>query len=126
MTMASILYPSFKEGLMNKLYDLNTDTIKVALCSDAQNAADTDITDKTVLGTAVTLAGCSITGGVFDTTDAATTFSAVAAGSTVVTAEIYHDTTGDLIASIDVTDTLTNNGDIVITWDNGASKIFAL
>lgn len=125
--MASALYPSFKEALMNKEHDLNTDTIKAALVTDTYTAGDTTIANCSVVGVAVTLAGTSITSGVFDTTDASTTFTAVAAGSTVVAVVIYNSSASDkLIAFIDITDTVTNDGDIIITWDNGASKIFSL
>jgi len=125
--MASVLYPAFKEALLNKEHDLNTDTIKVCLVTDAYGAADATIADLSRVGTDQTLAGPSITAGVFDTTDASTTWTAVAAGSTVVGAVIYNSTATDkLIAFIDLTDFPTNGGDVIITWDNGANKIFAL
>jgi hypothetical protein len=125
--MASALYPAFKEAILNKEHDLNTDTIKAAMVTDAYTSGDTTIANCTVLDTAVTLAGTSITSGVFDTTDASTTFTAATTGSTIVGIVIYNSSASDkLIAFIDITDTPTNGGDIVITWDNGASKIFAL
>lgn len=126
--MASALYPAFKAALLNEEHDLNSDTIKAALVTDAYNATDTVVGDLTRVGTDQTLGSCSVTNGVFDTGDAVTTWSAVAAGSTIVGVVIWNDShpSKGLIAFIDVTDTPTTGSDIIVTWDNGANKIFAL
>jgi hypothetical protein len=123
--MASALYPAFKEALLNKEHDLNTDVIKAALVSDAYTSGDTTIANCTVVDTAETLAGVSITGGVVDTTDVSTTFAAVAGGSNVKGVVLYNSSAADkLICFIELTPFDTNGGDVIITW-NG-SGIFAL
>lgn len=60
----------------------------------------------------------------FDADDV--TFAALAAGQTVIAAVLYihtgSDATAQLLAYIDIADTATNGGDIVIQWN--ASGIF--
>lgn len=130
--MANALYPSFKELILAML---SSDTIKVALIdtgtytySSAHNYYD-DVSG--VIGTPQTLASKTITGGVFDAADV--TFTAVS-GATVEAYVVYKDTgtpsTSPLIAYFDSASSglpvTPNGGDITITFDNGASKIFAL
>ena len=136
--MANALYAKGKEKLLSSTnaVSLDTDTIKVALVSNAyaQNLTTdewyTSISSH-VLGTPQTLASKTITNGVFDAADV--TFSAVTAGSTSEGVVIYKDTgtpsTSALIAYIDTITGFplaTNGGDITIQWDNGAYKIFSL
>jgi|TARA_R110002020_G_scaffold72542_1_gene186618 hypothetical protein len=132
--MANGIYKKFKEGLMNKEYDLDTDTINVALLSSGYTAnLNTDTTYSASGAQArqvvtAALAGKDITStpGTFIASDH--TFSSVAAGSTVVQIVLYHSG-GDLIAYFD-TDAggaisiPTNGGDVVVDWN--ASGIFTL
>ena len=134
--MASALYPSFKEALLsqNPSIDLDADTIKAALIdtgtytySSAHNFFD-DVSG--VVGTAQTLGSKTVTGGVFDAADS--TFTSVT-GATVEAIIIYKDTgaagTSPLIAYIDTGTgfpVTPNGGNIVVAWDSGANKIFAL
>lgn len=135
--MASALYPSYKESCLSysPSTDLDTDTIKVALIdtgttaySSAHNFFD-DVSGASI-GTPQTLGSKTVTGGVFDAADS--TFTAVT-GATVEALIIYKDTgsaaTSPLIAFIDTGTgfpVTPNGGNIVVTWDNGANKIFAL
>jgi len=61
------------------------------------------------------------------------TFATVGSGSTVIGVILYKDTgvaaTSALLAYIDTISGFplaTSGGDIVVQWDNGANKIFAL
>ena len=82
--------------------------------------------------TAVSLTGRTTTGGAADANDV--TFTAVSASAPTLDAiVIYLDGATDadrkLIAYIDTAAGLPiqpNGGDIIITWDNGANKIFKL
>lgn len=144
--MANALFTKFKEKLLNPgtlgttsgdAVDLIDDNIKVVLIDtgtdDPVAATDeylSDIIAGARIATSGNLASKSITGGVFDAADI--TLTAVT-GATVEKIVIYKDTgtasTSPLIALIDTATGLTltpNGGDVTITWDNGASKIFAL
>lgn len=72
--MANALYPAFKEALLNKTHDLNTDTIKAILVDAADytysSAHDflNDVTGAGIVATA-TLASLTIALGVFDSAD---------------------------------------------------------
>ena len=137
--MSNFLYGKFKESLLsqNPSVDLDTDTIKVALVSNAYSpvtAATGDQFFSSVAGViaTATLTGKSVTGGVFDATDV--TFTSVTSTAQVQRLVIYKDTgtaaSSPLIAVIgSATSGLPvtpNGGDITISWDNGSSKIFAL
>lgn len=135
--MANALYTKFKEGLLDGLFDLNTNTIKAALVDgytpnlSTHNALD-DVTGAggTIVGTSPTLTGKTITDGVFDADPA--TWTAVAGGNTPDYVVIYQDGGSDatryLIALIDTTTGVslpvtTNGGNITLTW---TTNIFAL
>jgi hypothetical protein len=134
--MANALYAKFKQALLNAEINLDTDTIKAILVSNAypQNLA----TDEFLSGISayqlddpVTLTNTTIAGGVFDADDV--TFTAVAAGATAEGVVLYKDTgnpaTSKLIAYIDTITSFplaTNGGNVTVQWDNGANKIFAL
>lgn len=136
--MANALYTKYKESMLslNPSVDLDTDTIKAALVTASYTAnLSTDqywsSASANVVGTPGTLASKTITSGVFDAADV--TFTAVAAGTAASQIVIFKDTgsaaTSPLIARIDTATGLPvtpNGGDITITWDNGANKIFAL
>ena len=127
-------YPLGAEKVLSAGINFSADTIKVALLpssyvyDDAHEFLD-DIAS--VIGTAQTLAGKSITGGVFDADDA--NFGAITTGSTIGTILLYKDTgtpsTSPLL--ILFTDTVglplaTNGSGITQQWNAGAAKIFSL
>ena len=134
--MANVLYAKGKEALLSAGINLLTDTIKVALVSNAY--AQNTTTDQYlstvspyVLNTSQTLASKSVADGVFDAADP--TWTAVTAGNTCEGIVIYKDTgvagTSPLIAYIDTITGFplaTNGGDITVQFDNGAYKIFSL
>jgi len=138
--MANLLYPLAKQSLLSQSpsIDLDTDDIKVSLVRGYTYSAAhqylSDITGGgggTIVATSSNLAGKSVTNGVFDANDI--TYTAVAAGAACPYLIIYKDTgvagTSPLIAYIDTATNLPvtpNGGDISVTWDAGASKIFAL
>lgn len=108
--MASGIYSRFKANLMNKVVDLEADTIKVALYDNSHvfNAAHTDYTTDNELATAggytqggATLASKAVTEAAttkWDADDVAWAAATFTAYHTV----IYDSTAGDdLIASID-------------------------
>jgi len=73
--MANALYPKFKEALLNKEHDLNTDVIKAALIDlgaytygGAHSSYTTDVAAGAKIAT-VTLTSPTIVDGVFDTAD---------------------------------------------------------
>ena len=114
--MASALYPLAKESFISQspALDLDTDTIKVALVNVA--------TDYTYSASHQYKSSVTSYSGTTDQTLGSKTVAALV---------IYKDTgnaaTSPLIAYIDGFTAVTpNGGNIAITWDNGASKIFAL
>lgn len=136
--MANALYAKFKESLLsqNPSVDLDTDTIKVALVSSTYtpNTASNQYYSSVsgVIGTPATLSGKSVTDGVFDASDI--TFTSVTSTATVTQLVLYKDTgtasNSPLIALIDSATSglpvTPNGGDITVSWDNGANKIFKL
>lgn len=135
--MANALYPKAKESFLSQSpsIDMDTDTIKVAMVTSAYTYSTSHqyySSVSGVVGTPATLASKTVTNGVFDAADV--TYSSVASGSTVAALIIYKDTgsaaTSPLVAYIDTVSSglpvSTNGGDIIVTWDNGANKIFAL
>lgn len=129
--MASAVYPIAKGLFLTSGISLSADTIKLALLTSAYtyNAAHDFRNDLSgVITTSSAFASKTTALGVFDAADV--TLTAVAGGSTVAALAIYKDTgnaaTDNLIAFFDGYSLVTNGGDITVTWDNGASKIFAL
>lgn len=134
--MANALYDKGREAFLSGDVSWDADTIKVALVDTAiytVNLATHDFYDDVsagVVGTPQTLGTKTITAGVADAADV--TFTAVS-GASCEALVIYKDTgtpsTSQLIAYIDTATNLPvtpNGGDIGITWDNGANKIFKL
>jgi len=125
--MASGIYSRFKANLMNKVVDLEADTVKVALYDNthAFNAAHTDYTTDNELATAggytqagATLAGKAVTEAAttkWDATDIAWT----TATFTAYNAVIYDSTAGNnLICTIDFGGAKTvAAGTFTIQWD---------
>jgi len=144
--MANALFTKYKEKIMDPgtlgttsgtAVDLIDDNIKVCLVDHALDtpvpATDEYLDDISagIVATTANLSSKAITGGVFDAAD--TVFSAVASGDPCESLVIYKDTgtasTSPLIAFIDTATGLPvtpNDGDINVTWDSGANKIFAL
>jgi len=139
--MANALYDKGREAFLNKLIDWGTgtggDNIKVVLVDVADYTVNlathqflSDVAAAGRVATSANLAGKSVTAGVADANDI--TFSAVS-GDPSECLVIYQDTgtatTSRLIAYIDTATGLPvtpNGGDITVTWDNGANKIFKL
>jgi len=135
--MANALYDKFKEdalGAGNDLTSVNVKVILVDLADYSFSAAHEDLADVPAaarVATSANLTAKSVTGGVFDAGDI--TFSTVT-GDQSEALIIYVDTgvesTSRLIAFLDTGITgmpvTPNGGDITVTWDSGASKIFAL
>jgi hypothetical protein len=135
--MANVLYPKAKEDFLAGNLDLSSNTITIALIdtdiytfSSADEHRD-DIPNSSVVAEA-NLANKTITAGVFDADDA--TFTAVS-GANCEALIIYHtDTAGGntasrLIAYIDTATglpILPNGGDIIVRFNAGPDKIFAL
>ena len=135
--MANAMYPTFKELLIGTGgVNLDTDTIKVALVDTGTytySAAHDFYNDVSagVVGTPQTITNTTIASGVFDGDNV--TFTSVT-GNSVEALVIYKDTgnaaTSNLVMYIDTGVTglpvTPNGGNITITWDNGANKIFTL
>ena len=132
--MANLLYPLCKQALLGAGIDFANDTLKVALVSAGYTYSSSDqywsSVSGSVVGTPQTLASKTLSLGVFDAADV--TFSSVT-GSAVTQLVIYKDTgtasTSPLIALFDTVTGLPvtpNSGAISISWDSGASRIFAL
>lgn len=77
--MANALYNTFKEGLLDKLFDLNTDTIKASLIDSADytysaahdeySGASRDVALAAIVAESGALGSPTIVSGVFDTAD---------------------------------------------------------
>lgn len=134
--MANTLYPLFKEGLLNKQWDLNTDSIKAILSDAADYTYDAahDMLEDVVAGARVATSGAlttpTIALGVFDTDNF--TWSAVS-GDQSEQIILFDDTpateaTKGLIVFYDTTITgmpvTPNGGDINVTVN--ASGWFSL
>ena len=138
----SALYGLAKQSFISQSpsIDLDSNTIKAALVISGYtaNTATNGHQYFSSVGTnsvaTATLASKTVVGGVFDAADV--TFSAVAANTAISINQIviYQDTgtasTSPLIAVIDSASSglpiTPNGGDITVSWDNGANKIFAL
>jgi hypothetical protein len=141
--MSNFLYGNFKQSLLsqNPSVDLDTDTIKVALVSNAYTpntnagtSGDQYYSSLSGVIATATVTSKTVTGGVFDAADV--TFTSVTSTATVQRLVLYKEiataanSTWPLIAVIgSATSGLPvtpNGGDITVSWDNGSSKIFAL
>lgn len=144
--MTSSIYPSAKASFETAGFNLGTDTIVAVLVDNTHAYTSTDVhaSDLGAAGAAIiggyaskqVLAGKTTTGGVFNATSPVT-FPSVTSGKTVGGIAIIKDVDGTaanaiLIAFIDHDNSAapialpTNGGNISITWDTGANKIFAL
>lgn len=130
-------YPLGAEKLLGAEINFSTDTLKVAALPvgyvyDAGHEFLSDI--GAVVGTAQTLTGKSITGGVFDAADP--NFGAIAAGPTIGSLMIYkeggtpetspvllHLTAPEYVVGLPLA---ANGFGISHQWPNGTAKIFSL
>lgn len=137
--MANVLYPLGKAKLLGhatESINLINDNIKVVIVDTAtySYSAAHEYLDSIPVGERVATSGNlgtkTTTSGVFDAADV--TFTGVS-GDQSEAVVIYKDTgtasTSPLIAYIDTATGLPvtpGGGDIIITWDSGANKIFAI
>ncbi len=134
--MANVVYDKAREKFLNADIDWAVDNIKAVLVDAADytfSAAHEFLSDIAAGGRVATsgnLTSKTSTNGVADAADV--TLTAVS-GDPSEAIVIYKDTgsaaTSPLIAYIDTATGLPitpNGGDITITWDNGANKIFKL
>jgi hypothetical protein len=129
--MADIIYTTFKRDIMNGAIDLDTDTVKVMLCTStytpsASHAKRSDITNE-VSGTGYTAGGTAIgsptvtnvsTTGVFDGNDVSWTTSTITARYAVLYKSRGGASTADeLICVLDfTTDKISTAGTFSIVW----------
>ena len=135
--MANALYDKARQLFLTGGIDMITDDIKCVLVDTATYTVDLvnhDFLDDIPVGervaTSANLAGKTSVDGVFDASDVV--FTSVT-GDTSEALVIYKDTgaaaTSPLIVYIDVAAGLPivpDGGNITVTWDNGADKIFRL
>lgn len=134
--MANALYSKAKEKFLSGALNMGSDTIKIVLVDTADytySAAHeflSSVAEAARVKTSDALTGKSVTNGVFDADDVTL---ATVTGDVSEALIIFKDTgdaaTSPLIAYIDTATGLPitpNGGNIIIQWDNGANKIFAL
>lgn len=135
--MANALYDLGRQAFLDGDIDWAANNIKVLLIDTGAYTVNlaTDqflsiIAGGAIIATSANLAGKTSTAGVADANDV--TFTAVS-GASVEALVIYQDTgvaaTSRLIAYIDTATGLPvtpNGGNITVTWDNGANRIFKL
>ncbi len=133
--MASVVYPKFKEALLQGDVDLTSVDVKCIAVdtadytySSAHDFLD-DVPGGAIVATSPNLGSKTVTNGVFDAAD--TSFTAVT-GDQFEAVILYVDSgssaTSYLIAYIDSGSfpTTPNGADIIVTWDNGSNKIFSI
>lgn len=135
--MANALYDKARQRFLEGSFNWNTDTIKALLVDTAAYTVNlsthefhSDVSGSAIIATSGAFASKTTTGGAADAADV--TFTSVS-GASIEAIIIYKDTgvsgTSPLIAYIDTATGLPitpNGGDIIVTWDNGANKIFKL
>ncbi|THG87104.1 hypothetical protein E5198_00900 [Pseudomonas sp. A-1] len=133
--MANTLYDKARQRFLEAQINWMSDTIKCILVDTGAYTPQTaiheylaDIPVSARIAGPVTLTAKSTSGGAADAADC--TFTSVS-GPSIEAIIIYVDTgaenTSPLIAYIDTATGLPitpNGGDIIVTWDNGANKIF--
>lgn len=136
--MANALYDAGRQGFLDGSIDWDTDDIRAILIDTALytvNLATHDFLDDVPGGARVAisgaLAGKTVAGGVADANDV--TFNSVPGPTSIEAVLLYKhtgsDATARLIGYIDTGGNLpitSNGGNITLTWDNGANKIFKL
>lgn len=135
--MANALYDFGRESFLAGDIAYDTDNIKLVLIDEADDTIDlandqflSDRAGASRVATSGNFASKTITDGVADAADV--TLSSVT-GDESESIDIYQDTaveaTSILICNIDTATGLPvtpNGGDITVTWDSGANKIFKL
>lgn len=134
-TVGGHTYAKARETALGAGLNLTTATVKASLVSSSYTPNLT--TDQFyssvsgVIATSSALTTKTVTGGVFNAD--AVTYSSVTSGSTGVAVVVWIDTgtssTSPLLSYSDVytgLPVITNGGNIVITWDSGSNKIFAI
>lgn len=133
--MANTLYDKARQRFLEAQINWMSDTIKCILVDTGAYTPQTaiheylaDIPVSARIAGPVTLTAKSTSGGAADAADC--TFTSVS-GPSIEAIILYVDTgaenTSPLIAYIDTATGLPitpNGGDIIVTWDNGANKIF--
>lgn len=128
--MSNTAYPKGAEKILSGAIHFVSNTIKVALVSDAYtySAAHEFLSSVTRVGTDQALTGRSVTGGVLDASPL--DFGVLAPGSNVKALVIYKDTgnpaTSPLLFYLDAVQGLpmaTNGGELSVPWDAGPNKI---
>lgn len=135
--MSNAIYSKAKELMLAAGLNLLAGTVKAQLVDTASYAYSgshqylADIPSGARVGAAVTLTGKAITGGVFDAADP--TWVGLSAAPSIEAIALYVDTgtesTSPLILYIDTATGLPIASGATggtVTWDNGASKIFAV
>lgn len=132
--MASTCYAKAKESWLDNTLDLNDGDIRALFIDGADYTPNfatddflADVPGGARIGTATALANTTVTDGVFDADD--TNMTSVTGDQFEHILLYLHtgsDATAKLVCLIDVTPTTPNGGDILIQWDNGASKIFRI
>ena len=135
--MANALFDKARQRFLEGQFNWNTDTIKAVLVDTGTYTVNlsaheflSDIGTAARIATSGAFTGKATTGGAADANDV--TFTSVT-GASIEAIVLYKDTgtdaTSPLIAFIDTATGLPitpNGGDIIVTWDNGANKIFKL
>lgn len=134
--MANVLYDPGRDAFLNGDIDYTNDTIKVYLIDtdDYSFSASHQYLSSVAAGARVanaTLAGKSTSAGIADAND--TVLSSVSGDeceALILVKDTGNEATSPLIGYIDTASAglpvTPNGGDITITWDNGANKIFKL
>lgn len=141
--MANALYDKGRQGFLDGSIAYSSDNIKAVLVNITGGHYVVDLANDQFLSavssgdriaTSGNLASKTSTAGIADAADV--TFSAVASGPAAGAIVLIKDTgsaaTSPLIAYIDTTTgtpalpITPNGGDITVSWDNGANKIYKL
>lgn len=135
--MANALFDKARQRFLEGQLTWTTDTIKAVLVDTGTYTPNlsaheylSDVSGGARISVSGAFSGKSAAGGAADANDV--TFTSVS-GASIEAIIIYKDTGVDasspLIAYIDTATGLPitpNGGDIIVTWDNGANKIFKL
>ena len=135
--MANALFDKARQRFLEGQFNWNTDTIKAVLVDTGTYTVNlsaheflSDVSAGARIATSGAFTGKATVGGAADANDV--TFTSVT-GASIEAIVLYKDTgtdaTSPLIAFIDTATGLPitpNGGDIIVTWDNGANKIFKL
>jgi len=135
--MANALFDKARQRFLEGQFNWTTDTIKAVLVDSGTFTVNlsaheflSDVGGGARISTSGAFTGKATTGGAADANDV--TFTSVT-GASIEAIILYKDTGSDatspLIAYIDTATGLPitpNGGDIIVTWDNGANKIFKL